>query len=75
MIKSWTTEDDAQMDIDIEKLVIQKQKNRIVGVSTVHDYVFRPQIYEDVNVYEWIQCAKRIRISTKIGKLPQLLSA
>ena len=68
VMKYWKTDDDTQMDIDIEKVVIQKQKGRIVGVSTVHDYVFRPHIYENVNLYEWIQCAKRIKISTKAAQ-------
>ena len=29
----------------------------------MHDYIYRPACYEEVNLYEWLQCAKRVKIS------------
>ena len=58
VMKSWNPDDDTHMDVDSEKLVVQKQNGRFIGVSAVHDYVFRSKMYENVNLYEWVQFAK-----------------
>src|SRR5438046_133573 len=40
---------------------MQKNRGRYVGISAVHDYVYRPEIYDDTNLYEWVQRAKRVK--------------
>lgn len=43
---------------DIEKpetVVLNKNMGKYVGLSNVQDYVCRPRIYENFNLYEWIQ--------------------
>src|SRR6202453_852061 len=69
VLKSWTT-DDSQIELHPEKIVLQKAKGVFVGVSTVYDYMYRPAIYEHVNLYEWCQMAKRVKIP--IDKQPDL---
>src|ERR1700677_4011905 len=69
VLKSWTT-DDSHMELHPEKVVLQKAKGVFVGVSTVYDYMYRPAIYEHVNLYEWCQMAKRVKIP--IDKQPDL---
>ena len=50
--KSWklTLEDDKP-----EKVIINKSKGKFVGLSPVHDYVYRPKHYKRVSLYDWIQ--------------------
>jgi hypothetical protein len=35
------------------KLTLVKTKNRIVGLSPVYDYIYRPSELGGVNLYEW----------------------
>jgi hypothetical protein len=54
-LKSWRSEEDLEQ-IMPEKVVIQKsQSGEYVGFSSVHDYMYRPKMYEDKTLYEWIQ--------------------
>jgi hypothetical protein len=62
VMKPWKQE--MQHGINTEgpdKVVLQRVQNRYVGVSSVHDYVYRPRLYEDIDVYEWVQKAKRMK--------------
>jgi hypothetical protein len=45
-----------------EKLVIFKQKNQVVGLSPVADYVFRSPDLEDVCLYDWVSRTERVKI-------------
>jgi len=46
-----------------EKLILNKQKGRYVGLSSIHDYTHRPKIYDHVSLYDWIRLAKKEYIS------------
>jgi hypothetical protein len=59
VIKSWTETSDSDV---LEKVVLYNQKGKFVGLLFVHDYVYRPTHYENVNLYKWVQCAKRVKI-------------
>ena len=62
-LKSWRSEEDLEQ-IMPEKVVIQKgQSGEYVGFSSVHDYMYRPKMYEDKTLYEWIQMATRVKVS------------
>jgi len=85
VMKYWNPNDVIQTDVDSEKLVLQKKKGCFIGVSKIHDYVYRPEIYENLSLYEWIQCATRIKKPTKtasniqpnsdiIDDIPQFMS-
>ncbi|KAI0825468.1 hypothetical protein BC629DRAFT_1270708, partial [Irpex lacteus] len=45
-------------------VIIAKNKNGIVGISPVLDYMYRPRKYDQVNLYDWISMSTK----TKCGK-------
>ena len=61
VLKSWRSEEDLEQTLP-EKLVIQRSDGKYVGFSSVHDYMYRPKIYEDKTLYEWVQMASRIKV-------------
>jgi hypothetical protein len=60
-LKPWQTTGNTENDNDIEKVVLIKKKDTFIGLSSVHDYIYRPQKHEDVSLYEWSQMAKRVK--------------
>ena len=51
-----------------EKVVVDKNQGRIVGLSKISDYVYRPSKYEDKTLYDWIRLYKKSpkrRVKTK----------
>ena len=64
VLKAWCT-DDNKMDVDNDKVVLQRKNGRIIGVSKIQDYIYRPAEYENITLYEWLQCAKRIVKTSK----------
>ena len=56
-------------DCDVsEKLVVNKNNGQIIGLSKVNDYIFRPKIYEDTTLYDWIRLYEKTtkrRVKTK----------
>ncbi|KAJ7709293.1 hypothetical protein B0H16DRAFT_1344639, partial [Mycena metata] len=64
----WANCDDSDSDNeqDVEKLTVEKDVDSgdFIATSGVDDYRFRPLVFENVNLYEWIQCGdKRARTS------------
>jgi hypothetical protein len=50
------------------KLTLVKTKNKIVGLSRVYDYIYRPSELGGMNLYEWaLQCECR-KYSQKLSK-------
>ena len=37
-----------------QKVVLNKQQGQYVGLSTVHNYMLQPTLYENVTLYNWI---------------------
>ncbi|KAJ7086960.1 hypothetical protein C8R44DRAFT_548657, partial [Mycena epipterygia] len=65
-VRSFWTKHADRMDIDGENeddegdsVPIGKQDGKFVGASGVDDYRYRPVVYNNVSLYEWIQCADR----------------
>ncbi|KZP10044.1 hypothetical protein FIBSPDRAFT_758934, partial [Athelia psychrophila] len=56
-------EEDAMMDDEDERVVIGKKSGRYVVMSHVQDYVKRPRIYENINLYNWIRLAQKAPIT------------
>ena len=52
-MKSNTEEDDP------DKVVLLRQQNNYVGQSNVDDYVYRPDCYNVLNLYQWIQTSSK----------------
>src|SRR5882762_6611769 len=44
-----------------DKVVINKSRGGFIGISKVSDYVYRPVMYEDISLYDWIQFYKKTR--------------
>jgi len=68
MMKSWKSHEEMETDNLPEKIVIQKKRNKYIGVSVVYDYIYRPQIYKNKTLYEWVQMAERRKRSIKSHK-------
>ena len=49
-----------------EKVTLMKQHGRIIGLSQVYDYIYRPTELEDLNLYEWIGRCTRQKINKKL---------
>ncbi|KAJ7914978.1 hypothetical protein B0H13DRAFT_1610997, partial [Mycena leptocephala] len=49
--------DDDEIAEDL--LTIRNQNGSYIACSVVDDYRFRPLAYEDVNLYEWVQCCEK----------------
>src|SRR6202020_259932 len=59
---------DQDEDITKEKVVLQKSQNGYVGLTSVYDYIYRPNKYNDICLYEWIQLARRVKIPKPTDK-------
>jgi hypothetical protein len=43
-----------------DKVTLIRTKKQIIGLSPVHDYIYRPSEFDDMNLYQWIlQCERR----------------
>ncbi|KAJ3526701.1 hypothetical protein NMY22_g10064 [Coprinellus aureogranulatus] len=51
--------DEAQDD-SADKLMLMKKEGRYIGLSLVHDYIYRPSEVEELCVYEFVQRCTRV---------------
>jgi hypothetical protein len=58
----FRSEEDLEEELP-EKLVLQKGKGEYVGFSSVHDYIYRPKVFEDKTLYEWVQMSTRCKVA------------
>ncbi|KAJ7171048.1 hypothetical protein C8R46DRAFT_895502, partial [Mycena filopes] len=66
----WTNRKEAVVSMDVDEedddsLPIGKQDGLFVAASGVDDYRFRPAVYNNVSLYEWVQCSDRKARSQK----------
>lgn len=61
--RSWNSEN--LVDIDDDSLILTRSKNRILGVSVVFDYMYRPIEHEHLCVYDWIKQFEHVPVSKK----------
>ncbi|TFK59305.1 hypothetical protein BDN72DRAFT_905976 [Pluteus cervinus] len=64
--KSWP--EDGDSGLFNEKVTLFKKGKKILGLSTVNDYVFRPKELEQMNLYEFISQCKRIKLDLPKSK-------
>ncbi|KIL55186.1 hypothetical protein M378DRAFT_91291 [Amanita muscaria Koide BX008] len=57
--KPWVVDD---VDKGAEKVTLVKHKNKIVGLSFVYDYIYRPIEIEDMCLYDWVRRCKRMKL-------------
>ncbi|KAJ7077794.1 hypothetical protein C8R44DRAFT_554144, partial [Mycena epipterygia] len=59
----WVADQDSQnpdeQQDDEEKIPIGRQDGRFIASSGVDDYRYRPVVYNNVTLYEWIQCSEK----------------
>jgi hypothetical protein len=70
VMKAWKSAED--MDVDqSDKVLVHKSKDQTtyVGYSSVHDYIYRPQVHSDKTLYEWTQMAKKIKRPFKVKQV------
>ena len=48
----------------VPKVVLVRVRERVVGLSPVYDYVYRPPELESVCLYDWISSCKRERVKS-----------
>src|SRR6266536_3045228 len=66
---AWKSPEDMEVDEEApEKVLLLKKKGQYIGVSYVHDYVYRPETYSNINLYEWVQMATRVKRPSKVQK-------
>lgn len=72
-IKSaWESTDLMKVDECPDKVVIAKTPKKYVGISPLYDYMYRPKVFEQKSMYEWVQMAVRIKKTTKGKKTSKL---
>jgi hypothetical protein len=70
--QSYITEAEREFrnDLDPMKVTLVKQRGRIVGVSPVFDYIYRPLELEHMTLYEWVRRCSRVKF-VKAKKMKQ----
>ena len=53
-----------------QKVTVIMKKGKIVGLSPIHDYLYRPDELSHVNLYQWIRCYKREKLPQRKRKAP-----
>ena len=62
--QSYVTEAEREFrdDLDPMKVTLVKQKGRILGISPVFDYIYRPVELQHMSLYEWVSRCSRIKL-------------
>ncbi|KAF9521442.1 hypothetical protein CPB83DRAFT_736156, partial [Crepidotus variabilis] len=60
--KPWASKENEDQP---EKVLLNKNLGKFVGLSPIDDYIFRPLQYENVNLYNWICGSQKERRSKK----------
>src|SRR6266581_1338544 len=48
-----------------EKVAILKYNNKIIGLSPVHDYIYRGEALRDMCLYDWVARCERTKLPRK----------
>ncbi|KAF5334277.1 hypothetical protein D9758_015539 [Tetrapyrgos nigripes] len=62
--KFWLEPDEVQSNKE-EKVVVIRHKGRIVGFSSIFDYIYRPDDLNDMTLYEWVCQCERIKLTAE----------
>ena len=57
--------DTTNIDMLEDKVILNKKEGTYVGSNNVDDYKYRPQIYGNVSLFEWVQAAVRRKRTKK----------
>ena len=64
--KSWENYDSTTNHT--EKVTLVRSQKKIVGLSPVYDYIFRPPEFNNMNLYEWILQCRRLKYNQNTNK-------
>ena len=53
------------------KVTVVKHRGRVVGLSPVFDYIYRPKELEHISLYDWISSCKRETLTKRKAPAPQ----
>jgi hypothetical protein len=72
VLDAWVDEHDDSLVPDLknvtDNVVINKNRGRLVGLSKISDYIYRPTSCENVCLYDWVRLSKKSRIHRSIRK-------
>ena len=69
IMRSWGEgQKDADQEVHPEKVTLLKKGGRIIGLSPVYDYIFRPTEIKKMSLWEWITQCKRVKKRSKLAK-------
>lgn len=46
-------------DLDNDKVMLNKQQDKLVGISKVDDYIYRPVECSDMCLYDWVRLSRK----------------
>ena len=69
------TDSDNSESVAPQRVTVIKKRGRIIGLSPVYDYIYRPRELAEVNLYDWIRCYKREKARKSTGKKDNLEEA
>jgi hypothetical protein len=63
--RPWNEVDES---IHKDKVTLIKTRKQIIGLSPVHDYIYRPTEFNDMNLYQWVLQCKRMKYKQRQKK-------
>ncbi|THU92645.1 hypothetical protein K435DRAFT_671782, partial [Dendrothele bispora CBS 962.96] len=67
--KYWNNQETEQETLKSnDKVILIRKKGKIIGLSGVYDYIYRPKELEKISLYDWIQVCERVKIQKKKKK-------
>src|SRR6266478_1477917 len=49
----------ANEDDQPERVILTKRSRKLIGLSSVNDYIYRPTEYEDMSLYDWFRLSRK----------------
>ena len=53
---AWNTSSNIENDA---KVVLQRSEKRYIGISNAYDYIYRPSIFKDMDLFSWIRLSRK----------------
>jgi hypothetical protein len=47
------------------KVVLQRNREQYIGLSNTHDYIYRPSIYKNMDLFDWIRLSRKSKRNSK----------
>lgn len=60
-LRNWNDDftDLLKGDLDDDKVMLNKQQDKLVGISKVDDYIYRPVECSDMCLYDWVRLSRK----------------